>query len=73
MDWVCVCEDLEERAQIGHKQDAITGVAWAPLMARKSECIALARGRVVRLVALGGQLQGHINANENLQAYQVWC
>lgn len=71
MAWTCVCENLEERAQIYHKTDPIASVAWAPLMARKVECIAVARGGMVRLLGLGGQLQGHINANENLQAYQV--
>jgi hypothetical protein len=71
MDWVCVCEDLEEQAQVPSNEDAISGLAWAPLMGRKSECIAVARGSTVRLLALGGQLQGHISANENLQAYQV--
>lgn len=71
VDWICVCADLEDTSGIREKQDAVSGVAWAPLMARKAECIAVARGSTVRLLALGGQLQGHINANENLQAYQV--
>ena len=71
LDWICVCEDLEERSQVHHRQASVSGVAWAPLMARKAECIAVARGSTVRLLSLGGQLQGHINANENLQVYQV--
>ena len=72
VDWICVCEDLEESSQVYDKQSVVRAVAWAPLMARKAECIAVARGSTVRLLSLGGQVQGHINANENLQAYQVW-
>jgi hypothetical protein len=70
MDWVCVCADLESSSRVQKKEGAMACVAWAPLMGRKAECIAVARGNVVRLFSLQGHMQ-HSNANENLQAEQV--
>lgn len=70
MEWVCVCSDIEAGAQVSESASAITSVAWAPLLGRDAECIAVSRGAVVRLFALQGQLQ-HVTAQENVQVQQV--
>lgn len=70
MDWVCVCSDIEASAQLRGLENGISSVAWAPLMGRDAECIAVSRGSVVRLLALQGQPQ-HATSQENVQVQQV--
>eukprot|EP00892_Ulva_mutabilis_P010989 jgi/Ulvmu1/8262/UM041_0073.1 len=70
MSWVCVLSDVESRAQVRASLDNITSVAWAPLMGREAECIAVGRGSVVRIFALQGHIR-HGNAKQRMHVHQV--
>ena len=70
MDWVCVCSDIEAITRPSSDDGDISSVAWAPLMGRDAECIAVSRGAVVRLFAIQGLLQ-HATAEDSIQLRQV--
>lgn len=56
MDWECTCADLEAAAGCSALTGQVACCAWAPLVGRSKETIAVARGSAVRILGLHGSL-----------------
>jgi len=56
MDWTCVCADVEAAAGGARATGDLACVAWAPLIGKTAELIAVARGSVVKIMAVDGDL-----------------
>jgi hypothetical protein len=56
MDWVCTCRDLEAAAGCSGLSGRVACAAWAPVVGRTKEVIAVARDNAVRILGLSGNL-----------------